>query len=126
MGRFKGFKVLICLLVLSGLVSGECIQYVTINDLLGEDALDDMVFVYQNDNMSRRFIKSENYTMGEFNINCNVTYQFYIRANPDLTTRDMGNINWSNYIFYSFTGAILMGFFIVVILLLIQYVRRRT
>ena len=122
--KHVGVAVLM-MVCLAGLVSGECIQYVTLTNMLGEDMIDDIIYIYQNNNLSQRFIKSVNYTEGEFTINCNTSYSVYLQPEPEMVNKNPANSMWFDYVLYGFLGAILTALFIIVLLIAVRGVLRK-
>ena len=98
-------------------VTGECIQRVFISNQLADDDLSDYAVIYQNDNLSRHWIKDVNNSEGSFNINCNVTYTVYIPARPDLIEKNPENSSWVDYVFYGGLGFLAVLIFVIIIII---------
>lgn len=117
--------VILMITLMAGWVNAQCIQRVILTNMLTEDDLTDQVLIYQNDSLSKRWIATENYTDGEFNIACNRTYDFYIPPKYTMIQKDLQNSNWVNYMLFGLNGVILLVLFAILLLIGIRGVLRK-
>ena len=117
----SGFAILLLMVC----VSSESFVWIQIQNQIGEGELSEFVFVYQNNNLSRRFIKEQNYTDRTIRLNGGVDYDLYIPANPQHIVKNIEHRNWGNFAFYGFwVMAFILLIVIVIILLLSPFIRK--
>lgn len=95
-------------LVVGGTAQGECLQYVYMSDLTYA-GLDGRVGIWQNDNMSRHFIKEENMSEGAFLVNCGLVYDFVLVNSPASVYINPGGSGWADALFWVAVVAGVLG-----------------